>query len=279
MRKRKASTQSRATIAGVRPTACSRCARTLDTWTFERDQGVAGCPCGEVIPYVFDDAPLEALSTTPRKPRLWVEDARTSGYTATLEPSLRWLWYTLPLIVLLSASGSRLSLSGATLGGTTGLVLAVGAMVAVIAWAWSQSARRWTFSIEGGRFRAQARGHVTEMALEEIQRFDVASRSEKQKVKAADERALFQLVVSRTNGERTRVPLFVESPSEAQFIAERANAMLASDGRTIDGDYRGQHVRVAETEIAPMRVDEGPLEELGEADADNAEPRRRHVGE
>ncbi len=127
---------------------------------------------------------------------------------------------------------------------------------------------------------AHARGHLTDMALAEIQRFDVVSRSEKRdpKAKAADARARFQLVVSGTNGERTRVPLFVGSSSEAQFIAERANAMLASDGRTVDGDYRGQHVRVAEIEIAPTRVDEGPNEEVDEADTD-AEPKRRHAGE
>src|SRR5690242_13517463 len=97
------------TIADVRLTACPRCARAADSWTFERDQGIAGCPCGEVIPYVVDDAPLDALSTTLMKPRLWVEDARTNGFTATLEPSLRWLWYTLPLMLLLG--GSRVALS------------------------------------------------------------------------------------------------------------------------------------------------------------------------
>jgi hypothetical protein len=200
----------------VRPTACPRCARASDAWTFERDQGLAGCPCGEVIPYVFDDAPLEEVSK------------------------------------------ARVSLGAAAIGGPVAVAVALLAMAAVFAWTAYQNARPWTFAIEGGRFRAEARGHRTEIPLEDVQRFSVAAVSPKTKRKAADARARFELVVSRTNGERVRVPLFVEGPHEAQFIADRANALLATDGRTIDGDYRGEHVRVGEVVACASRTLQAP---------------------
>ncbi len=264
----------------MRATVCPRCARTSETWTFERDQGLAGCPCGEVIPYPVDDAPLEAVSKTPKKPRGWVEDARTNGFTATLRPNMIWLWYTLPLMLLLG--GTRVAISGALLGGAIGLVLALVALAALMGWLVSQSVRRWTFAFENGRFRADARGHSTDIALEDIQRFDVDRRSPKRKTKTSDARALFELVVSRTNEERVRIPLFVDSDDEAQFIAERANTMLASDGRTIAGDYRGQHLRVAEGDGVRTRIEmeqEQDDETIGRAeDAEQALLRRTRTG-
>jgi hypothetical protein len=265
----------------VRPTVCTRCARSSESWTFERDQGVAGCPCGEVIPYAFDDAPLQVLSKTPKKPGRWSEDARSDGFTGTLLPSTRWLW-SLPLLLLV-LNGARVALTGAATRDVPSLLLLVAAMVAVPALAISRGARRWTFSIQGGRFRAEARGHVTDIPLEEIQRFDATPISAKRKPNMTDAGTRFQLVVSRTNGERTRVPLFVDSADEAEFIVERANAMLATDGRTIGGDYRGRHVRVGDVAATPTRIETGAGNELDEPDDDaetgEAAGLRRHLGD
>jgi len=237
-------------LTGAGAVACPRCGRGSATWTFERDQGRAGCPCGEVIPYEFDDAPLVPISTTPRKPRQWNEDAQPTAFRATLQPSMRRLWLALPLVLLISlVQAGRMATVGAALGGVPGAVLAVAAVCAVIAWAISQQARRWTFAIEGGHFRAEARGHHTDIPLDHVQSFAV-SLAPKRERKAADAGARFDLVVLRTDGGRVRVPLFVGDADEAQFVAERANALLATDGRTIDGDYRGQRIRVAEVDVA-----------------------------
>ena len=203
---------------------------------------------------------------------MWVEDARANGFVATLKPSVRFVGYALALTLGLLLIGSRAMLGAAAIGWPVGVVLAAVALAVAFGWSAYQSGRQWTFAFEGGRFRADARGHHTEVPLEDVQRFSVAAVSPKTKGKAADARASFELVVSRTNGERVRVPLFVEGPHEAQFIADRANALLATDGRTIDGDYRGQHVRVAE-DVAPVRVEDVDRTEEVD-DRDEAEDRR-----
>ena len=233
----------------MRPEACPRCARRSNTWTFERDQGLAGCPCGEVIAIDFDDEsiPGDPLSKTSKKPRRWAEDARPDGFTATLNPTLRqfWFWAALPFMLLVVPRGI---LVGGALGGLIGFAVAAAAMSAFLGWVAYQAGRKWTFAIEAGHFRAEARGHRTDIPLEDVQRFAAVAVSTKRRRLTRDARATFDLVVVRTNGERVRVPLFVEGPEEAQFIAERANALLATDGRTIVGDYRGQHVRVGDTD-------------------------------
>ncbi len=219
--------------------ACPRCGRDSTTWTFDRDQGRAGCPCGEVIPYDPDDAPLVSILTTPRKPRQWREDAQRTAFRATLQPSMRRLWLAIPFVLVISLIQlARLALVGLALGGVPGAVLAVAALCAVAAWAISHQARRWTFAIEGGHFRADARGHHTDIPLDLIQSFAVSPPPKRER-KAADAAARFDLVVRRTDGGRVRVPLFVQDTDEAQFVAERANALLATDGRTVGGDYPG----------------------------------------
>ena len=144
------------------------------------------------------------------------------------------------------------------------MVIAVAAIMAILGCVIYQAARAWTFAMEGGRFRAEARGHRTDIALDDIQRFSVVEKSKKKEGKTADARAFFELVVSRTDGETSRVPLFVASPHEACFIAERVNALLVTGGRTIEGNYRGHQVRIAEDVIAkpkPLEEDEEPEEE------------------
>ena len=151
------------------------------------------------------------------------------------------------------------------------MAVAVAVMGALFGWVVYQASRKWTFAIEGGRFRAEARGHRTDIPLEQVQSFAVVAVSKKRKRAARDGPALFDLVVLRTNGEKVRVPLFVDGPDEAQFVAERANALLATDGRTIDGGYRGQHVRVADTDPRTRVEDDVPVE--AEPVEDPLEPR------
>jgi hypothetical protein len=254
--------------AGV--VACPRCGRSSTTWTFERDQWRAGCPCGEVIPYDFDDAPLVPIATTPRRPRHWREDAQLTAFRATLRPSMRRLWLALPLaLAVFLAQLAHFALVGLALGGVPGAVLPVVALCALAAWAISQQARRWTFAIEGGHFRAEARGHDTDILLEQIQSFAVSAPRKNRERKAADAAARFDLVVLRTDGARVRVPLFVEDADEAQFVAERANALLATAGRTIGGDYRGQRIRVAEVDAA---VEPGTAVRVGDLEDDVVPP-------
>ena len=130
-----------------RPEACPRCARPSDTWTFERDQGLAGCPCGEVIAIDFDDGPTpgDILSKAPRKPRMWEEDARPDGFTATLKPSMRGFWFTLPIMLLGVVPGV---LYGAAIGGRIGMAVAVAVMGAFLGWVAYQASRKWTFAID-----------------------------------------------------------------------------------------------------------------------------------
>jgi hypothetical protein len=71
--------------------------------------------------------------------------------------------------------------------------------------------------------------------------------------------------VVRTDGGRVRVPLVVEDADEAEFVAGRANALLATDGRTIGGDYRGERIRVAEVAVAVA-----PATTVRVADVDDA---------
>lgn len=265
----------------VRPTACPRCARASATWTFERDQGLAGCPCGEVVPYTFDDAPIKELSMTPTKPRAWVEDARTNGFVAMLKPSVNWLSLTLALALGLVIVGPQVLHGGppVEMGGVLIIALEAAALVAGLGLVTYRGARQSTFAIEGGRFRAEAKGHHTEVALEDVQRFFVVAASAKTTRRSVYASAPFELVVGRTNGEKVRVPLFVATPHEAQFIADRANALLATDGRTIDCDYRGRHLRVrgSDREVAPpVRVETGPLPEAID-DRDEPEKRRQRM--
>jgi hypothetical protein len=217
-----------------------------------------------VIPYDFDDAPLAPMSTTPRTPRQWREDAQPTAFRAILQPSMRRLWLALPLVLVVGVIQlARIAVAGLALGGVPGAVLGVAALCALVAWGFSRQARRWTFAIESGHFRAEARGHHTDIPLDQIQSFAVSPPLKRGR-KAADAAATFDLVVLRTDGGRVRVPLFVEDADEAQFVAERANALLATDGRTIDGDYRGQHIRVADLDVAvapATAVRVGDLEE------------------
>jgi hypothetical protein len=251
----------------VLPAACPRCNRPNSEWTVERPEARAGCPCGEVIAVTFDDEPKPTdrapLSTTPKKPRGWVESARMDGWSATLTPSRRFA-FALPFL-LVPAFGYV-----ALLGLVAHSVVLGAALVAALAWflSWiiAYQIQRWSFAFEGGRFRVNARGTRHDLALDDIVGFVAHGQDKKADFRAA---RAFQLHVLRKNGEFTPIPLFVDDAAQAQFIADRANALLASGGREGNFGYRGEplrveaeepHVRVAPAEEEPVSEDEARAE-------------------
>jgi hypothetical protein len=122
--------------------------------------------------------------------------------------------------------------------------------------------QRWSFAFEAGRFRVNARGLHEDIALDDILGFVAAPVPTKEPLQLKTAGG-FQLRVLKTNGESTSVPLFVTDASEAQFIADRANVLLASGGHEGTFGYRGEPLRV-ETDEPRVRVALGEEEPASE---------------
>jgi hypothetical protein len=211
-----------------------------------------------VIAVTFDDeldlVAAPPLSTTPEKPRGWVEEPRMGGWSATLVPRRLIMWLAPPIFFpLLALYAFSLGVAMHSFVVTAAVIVS---FLAALGAALAYRLRRWSFAFEGGRFRVNARGRHEDIALDEILRFVAELPPRKT-------RGNFQLRVLRTNARSTSVPLFVESADEAQFIADRANALLASGGRAGSFGYRGEQVRVAEDEPR-VRVDVAEDEPVSE---------------
>lgn len=253
-------------MSGLEPHACPRCGRSVEEATIEDVPGQplkrAGCPCGEVFEVSADvESGVETLATAPRSPARWKEEASPTTWRARLEPNAGALWL-FPLGAVLFGLFTEmrhvhdLTENHALLAAVfTPLLFAV-AVITLLRYR-----RPWTFSIEGNRFRASAWGASYDIALGEILRFEPA------KTRSL---ARYELRVHRAEQATLRVPLFVAADAEAQFVADRANALLATGGRTTSEGYRAEHVRVA-------------VEAQGEAEAleletdDLREPHRRRA--
>ena len=79
----------------------------------------------------------------------------------------------------------------------------------------------------------------------------------------------FRLVVRVRDGLPLRLPLHVPTAAEAQFVSERINAMLETDGKAMNVGYRGELLRVAPPEAwaptaSPTRVATAEPDEEGE---------------
>jgi hypothetical protein len=219
--------------------------------TAESHVGRAGCPCGEVIEVSFiDELATATLSTTPRRPRAWSEEPEARGWSATLTPSNRRLW---AMALVLPFAFARMTLLQGRRGGLNDafflVSLALVATMGVLTGLFHK--RAWTFTFRDGRFTADARGQHFDVGMDEILRFTTE--------KALRRFVPFELVIHRTEQAPSRVPLHVDSAEEAQFITDRANAVLANNGRGIEPGYRGERVRVA-VERVGERVSSGPVE-------------------
>ena len=209
----------------------------------------------------FDDEhpPLDRppLTTTRRKPPGWVEEALVAGWRAALAPSRRFLWVvplaSVPLLLVVLAHATR---------GIAISALEVLALVVMAATFSAYHLRRWSFAFENGRFRVDARGLHEDIGVEDILGFIVEAPPKKRDLTSPWTAGAFQLRVVRLDERRITIPLFVRSPAEAQFVANRLNQVLASGGRRGNFGYRGEPLRVA-AEEPDHRVDatEPALEE------------------
>src|SRR5262249_39354486 len=116
---------------------------------------------------------------------------------------------------------------------------------------------RWSFALEDGRFRVDAVGVHHDIPLEEILSFEACARAVTSN--RVGDPTLFSLVLVRSGVAPLNVPLYVDKPEEAQWVANRANAVLASGGRIVDAGYRGERLRVAID--APEAAEQEPEED------------------
>ncbi len=217
-----------------------------------------------------DEHPREALSSAPKRPQGWRETARADGWRGALVPSSRPLWFG---GFALAWAFFRLALTARS---TTSLVVTTSLVLAFFIYVGVMRKRRWSFAVEDGRFRADARGDHYDVALEEILRFEAEkSRRGGDDSLSPQKLAPFQLVVHRAAGDKLRVPLFVDDAGEAQFIADRANDLLARGGRIVDQGYRGERVRIAIDEERPRADAVDAHAEQEEEETEDAERLRR----
>jgi hypothetical protein len=255
--------------ARVVPSACPRCRRSVETWTIDREpgrrDGRAGCPCGEVIDVAFEDERNvgPALSSTPKRPRGWSEDARPDAWRATLRPDMR------RLLILTALSlpywFARIVLAARSVAD---IAMFIAFLAVITLYGTLLRRRQWTFAIEGGRFRVDAAAVHQDIALEEILRFELEKTRKEDQLLTPRGGALYQLSVHRTAAPPISVQLNVESADEAQFIVDRANAVLASGGHIVDAGYRGERIRVAVEEPAATSMEDAE-------ETDDAATRRR----
>lgn len=261
------------------PTTCPRCKRGSEEWSIERDQERAGCPCGEVIEISFDDElPVrvdEAIPAASKKPAGWREEHRPDGWRGTLSASTR-SKVIAPLLGFLGAAGSSAAMQCGHRGFAaltwSSLGIETLGIFAVLSYGLFLQLRTWTFTFEGGRFRADALGEHVDVALEDVLHFrsqTVVRTKDAARLAGSFWRSSFQLRVTCAGGSILRVPLFVSSAAEALFIAERASALLASGGHEVGGGYRGEQVRIAVDDEAVV----APEAELVEDDGELSEPR------
>jgi hypothetical protein len=228
--------------------------------------GTAGCPCGEVldVSFVGDTQSPTPLSTTPRRPPGWKEEPGAASWHATLRPGRD---HVVALVGGFAYFGLLAGVKGVVIGGVVGLLLTILRGV-------GKRKQRCSFAFEGGCFRAETGGQRYELPLEAIVRFDAKRSADR------DRRFFTPYYLSARLGDHEPpldVPLTVDNDAEAQFVADRANALLASGGRSDAFGYRGEQLRVAE-EPPRTRVslDAAESEELeDDSPAKAAAPLRR----
>jgi hypothetical protein len=231
-------------VRGFSPTRCPRCERASDEWSIERRPrsryGLAGCRCGDVIEITFaagqgegENVEERLVASGSKKPARWVEVALPGAWRATLTPGRGQLVYVLPLFFALRLAKIFVAVRLDRL--VIGYVVF---LVGMLAFTLVACRRKWRFSVEASEFRASARGHQARIPLDELSHFGAERTSPN--ALGAQELARFQLCAHRANGTRLRVPLFVSSDDEARFVAERLNAALSAEGRSVDGGYRGR---------------------------------------
>jgi hypothetical protein len=244
------------------PIQCPRCQRSWEEWSIERKEGRAGCPCGEVIDVSFDDEePLPPALAPPTRPRSWREQAGPEGWRGAFRPRVQLIWYFLPSWLLLQTIFFVRFVRPVVAVAPAVLLFAIS--VLAISYLFRRVSR-WSFRFEDGRFHADGDRAHHDIALSSILRFSAERTTTRNETRFF---APFQLTCHLNDGRKIWVPLFVKDAGEAQFVADRANAMLASGGRDVSGGYRGEHVRVAVDDVGPSTATtKGYEEDDGEED-------------
>jgi hypothetical protein len=226
----------------VVPSRCARCGRGAESFAIERvhgaEIGTAGCPCGDTFEIALEGTePVAPLSVAPRRPEGWTEAPRIDGWTASLRPPRTRLVGLSVIVVFILAHGA--------IGARSGIDMAIrvaGTVVFALV-ASFLALRRWRYALDATAFRADALGVHVVIPTDQILRFSARSRPGNRG--RGERHGSYELVVHLVDQAPRCLPLAVVGEDQAQFVADRANAVLAAGGRVVEHDYRGARIRVA----------------------------------